>query len=140
MFSYHTSLSRAHSYRNNAAIYGVQDRLEYIVSDAYSLLDNYSSLQGMSVSGNKTNKINKTIDCVLLAPPWGGSEYIRVKNYDLHTMVTSGDFYDLIRRTAEVSKNIICILPRNTQKFQLDEICNSILSSGVCRRGRVCAI
>lgn len=113
----------------------MQNRFEYIVSDAYALLESFAlstthkeNQQSVDI---ECERDSKPIDCVLLAPPWGGSEYIHVKNYDLHTMVTSGDFFDLIEKTGKVAKNIICILPRNTQKAQLDEICSTVLTSGI---------
>lgn len=46
--------------KHNAAIYGVEDRIEFIVGDYIKLVD---TLQA---------------DTVFLSPPWGGPEYINV--------------------------------------------------------------
>ncbi|GFS17258.1 trimethylguanosine synthase-like [Elysia marginata] len=54
--------------RNNAKIYGVADRIEFILGDFLKLAP---SLQA---------------DVVFLSPPWGGPEYVNTKVYDLDNM------------------------------------------------------
>lgn len=48
--------------KHNAGIYGVADRIEFIVGDYLTLAD---SLKG---------------DTVYLSPPWGGPEYLKVSD------------------------------------------------------------
>lgn len=46
--------------KHNAAVYGVADRIEFIVGDYFHLANR---LQG---------------DVVFLSPPWGGPQYLKV--------------------------------------------------------------
>jgi len=52
--------------RHNAQIYGVADRIEFILTDYISFAASYLS----SSSGKRK------IDVVFLSPPWGGPEYL----------------------------------------------------------------
>ena len=55
--------------RHNAAIYGVDDRIEFIVGD---YLEVSSSLKA---------------DVVFLSPPWGGPNYLDTAVFDISTMM-----------------------------------------------------
>lgn len=46
--------------RHNAAIYGVADRIEFIVGDFLTLADSLKA------------------DIIFLSPPWGGPQYLKV--------------------------------------------------------------
>lgn len=46
--------------KHNAAVYGVQDRIEFIVGDFVALADTLKA------------------DVVFLSPPWGGPQYSKV--------------------------------------------------------------
>ena len=105
--------------KHNAAVYGVTANIEYVHSDAYVLLHHLITLQRDSIS---TRPPGRMIDVVVLAPPWGGSDYSASKSFDLHTMIPTGDMYTLISLAAQIASNIICILPRNTLKSQIEEI------------------
>jgi trimethylguanosine synthase len=54
--------------RHNAQIYGVADRIEFVLG---SYLDLASSLKA---------------DVVFLSPPWGGPQYLAQEVYDLNTV------------------------------------------------------
>ena len=56
--------------RHNAEIYGVADRIDFLVGDCMKLLP---SLKG--------------VDVVFLSPPWGGPDYLTADVFDLKTMV-----------------------------------------------------
>lgn len=49
--------------RHNAAIYGVVDRIEFVLADFVSFAANLPTFSG------------RTIDVVFLSPPWGGINY-----------------------------------------------------------------
>lgn len=46
--------------KHNATIYGVADRIEFIVGDFLSLVDSLKA------------------DIIFLSPPWGGPQYLKV--------------------------------------------------------------
>lgn len=52
--------------RHNAAIYGVEERISFIVGDAMEVLQRLAAEQ-------KAGK--QSIDVVFLSPPWGGPGY-----------------------------------------------------------------
>lgn len=55
--------------RHNAAVYGVEDRIEFIVGDYMKVA---ASLQA---------------DVVFLSPPWGGPQYLSAEVFDLEKMM-----------------------------------------------------
>ncbi len=73
--------------RHNAAIYGVADRIEFIVGDSLALLPHMRA------------------DVVLLAPPWGGPAYSLSSKFDLESMITipggGVHLYNLVSLTLE---------------------------------------
>ena len=56
--------------RINARVYGVEERIEFIVGDFFNLIP---SLTGA--------------DVIFLSPPWGGPEYLAEDIYDIQTMI-----------------------------------------------------
>lgn len=89
--------------KNNAAIYGVLDRIEFIVGDYYSLAPTLKA------------------DVVYLAPPWGGPSYLLKKMFNIEDMMPNeggGKFlYEITRR---ITENIAYFLPRN---INVQEVC-----------------
>ncbi len=55
--------------RHNAQVYGVADRIEFIVGDFLVLADHIQA------------------DVVFLSPPWGGPDYLQADVYDMHSMI-----------------------------------------------------
>jgi hypothetical protein len=41
---------------------------------------------------------NTAIDVIILAPPWGGPEYLYTKEFDMKTMFPSGDGMELVSK------------------------------------------
>ena len=79
--------------KHNAAVYGVADRIEFIVGDYMELAPTLKA------------------DCVFLSPPWGGPEYLRQDVYSLRHMTPHGkDIFDV---TCQITENIALFLPRN---------------------------
>ena len=79
--------------KNNAAVYGVEDRIEFIVGDFLELAPTLKA------------------DCVFLSPPWGGPEYLRQNIYSLSHMSPPGkDIFDV---ACQITDNIAFFLPRN---------------------------
>ena len=53
--------------RHNAALYGVADRIEFILADFTTFVQSYLSLPSSRA---------RKIDVVFLSPPWGGPSYL----------------------------------------------------------------
>lgn len=54
--------------RNNARVYGVEDRIEFVVGDFLQLAPTLKA------------------DVVFLSPPWGGPDYMFNPNYNLDSI------------------------------------------------------
>ncbi|KAJ6485836.1 Tgs1 protein [Mycena sanguinolenta] len=132
--------------RHNAQIYGVADRIEFILSDYISFANSYLSIP------NRTTL--RKIDVVFLSPPWGGPGYISgdtrpaspVKpdppttpgeqpahpSYSLASIqpIHGADLFHLSRK---ITRNVAFYLPRNTQ---LEEISALLPTSGVDDDGK----
>ncbi|OJA15689.1 hypothetical protein AZE42_08849 [Rhizopogon vesiculosus] len=106
--------------RHNAAIYGVADRIEFILADYISFANAYLSRP------HPTRKI----DVVFLSPPWGGPGYLspsdNLASSDEHqdeleahpeyslSSIKPIHGADLFRLTKRISNNIAYFLPKNT--------------------------
>jgi trimethylguanosine synthase len=132
-----TSPTRLALARHNAQIYGVADRIEFILADYISFAEAYSS-------HNKTERVThstRKIDVIFLSPPWGGPSYLSGSSDDIAAQKIAAEtepehpsyslssiqpihgapLFDLTRK---ITKNVAYYLPRNTR---LDEI-SSLLS------------
>ncbi|ORX69226.1 S-adenosyl-L-methionine-dependent methyltransferase, partial [Linderina pennispora] len=86
--------------KNNAAVYGVADRIEFILGDFYELAPSLKA------------------DVVFLSPPWGGPEYQSTKVFDLDALpVKTGQQW--VDRARLISDNVVCFLPRNCRPEDL---------------------
>jgi trimethylguanosine synthase len=119
--------------RHNAVIYGVADRIEFILADYISFARSYSSLPSAS---------NRKIDIVFLSPPWGGPSYlsgstpeaadgtggdivcqdvIPVEAHPEYSLASIRPIHgaELFKLSRRISCNVAYFLPRNTN---LDEL------------------
>lgn len=87
--------------KHNATIYGVADRIEFIVGDYFKLA--------------KTLKA----DVVFLSPPWGGPQYLKEDVYDIEKSLLPLPGSELMQITRNITSNIAIYLPRNTNTHQL---------------------
>lgn len=87
--------------RHNATIYGVQDKIEFIVGNYFDLIEGLQA------------------DVVFLSPPWGGPDYMRQEIYDLEECLQPVSASKLMNETRKISKNIAVYLPRNSNSKQL---------------------
>lgn len=55
--------------KHNAAVYGVEDRIEFITGDFMKIAPHLKA------------------DVVFLSPPWGGPQYLTTDVFDLKTMM-----------------------------------------------------
>ncbi|CAB4405483.1 unnamed protein product [Rhizophagus irregularis] len=90
--------------KNNARIYGVEDKIEFILGDFYNLVPRLKA------------------DVVFLSPPWGGPSYRRSKVYDIKTMI-SVDGERLFRESSKITKNIVYYVPKSINFNQMQMLC-----------------
>lgn len=113
--------------KHNAAIYGVADRIEFIVGDFLQLSDSLRA------------------DVVFLSPPWGGPGYSKkVHHYlatanwppsnaplvphpqnrvfDVETDLLPVSATELVQKARQVSPNIALFLPRNCNSLQVMQL------------------
>lgn len=139
MIALDTSPTRLALARHNAQIYGVADRIEFILADYLSFAKSYSSLLNSSPTQN--TPATRKIDVVFLSPPWGGPSYLSGSVDDLAGQNTTSltpetptpDEHpsyslssiqpihgaQLFNVTRGITKNVAYYVPRNTR---LDEI------------------
>jgi hypothetical protein len=84
---------------HNAAVYGVADKIEFILADFFTIAPMLRA------------------DVVFLSPPWGGPEYISEQFYSLRSMQPDG--VDIFAAARLISPNIAYLLPRNSELGQL---------------------
>ncbi|RIA91568.1 RNA cap guanine-N2 methyltransferase-domain-containing protein [Glomus cerebriforme] len=91
--------------KNNASIYGVEDKIEFILGDFYDLVPQLKA------------------DVVFLSPPWGGPSYLKSKVYDIKTMIPL-DGERLFRESNKITKNIAYYVPRSINFNQMKILCD----------------
>lgn len=87
--------------KHNAKIYGVEDRIEFIVADFFSIADRLIG------------------DVIFLSPPWGGPSYVKTETYDLKNILHPIGGIKLFEAARRVTENIAYYLPRNVNTLQL---------------------
>ncbi|KZC14704.1 Trimethylguanosine synthase [Dufourea novaeangliae] len=87
--------------RNNARIYGVDDRIEFIVGDFLQLAPKLFA------------------DVVFLSPPWGGPEYAKDETYDLINIMQPIGGINLFKIAKKISDHVAYFLPRNVDTMEL---------------------
>ena len=87
--------------RRNAQIYGVEDRIEFIVGDSLKIIPELTSAE-----------------VIFLSPPWGGPEYINTDSFNIKDDIPL-DGFEIFNKCLEVTENIAYFVPRNTNLDQL---------------------
>ena len=86
--------------KHNAAVYGVADRIEFIIGDYFDVAPNLKA------------------DAVFLSPPWGGPAYSDAKVFDIKTMIVP-DGEEIFKVANKISNNVAYFLPRNVDIEQV---------------------
>ncbi|XP_058131525.1 trimethylguanosine synthase isoform X2 [Dasypus novemcinctus] len=86
--------------RNNAEVYGIADKIEFICGDFLLLASHLKA------------------DVVFLSPPWGGPDYATAETFDIRTMM-SPDGFEIFRLSQKITNNIVYFLPRNADVDQV---------------------
>ena len=92
--------------KHNAKIYGVEDRIEFIIGDFFDIIPNIA----------KANVI-------FLSPPWGGPGYKRTKVFDLGMIPMDG--FKIFEEAQKITSNIAYYLPKNCNTSELISLANS---------------
>lgn len=88
--------------RHNAKIYGVEDKIDFIVGSYFDLINAIKA------------------DIVFLSPPWGGPSYMKHDTiYDLEESLLPVAASKLMEATRKITNNIVMYLPRNSNTKQL---------------------
>ncbi|PAN26116.2 hypothetical protein PAHAL_4G299100 [Panicum hallii] len=88
---------------HNARVYGVEDRIEFVVGDFFRLAPFLKA------------------DLVFLSPPWGGPAYIHAPIYTLD-MLKPKDGYTTFQAAQKIAPNAIMFLPRTVDISQVEEL------------------
>ena len=81
--------------RHNAQIYGVADRVDFVLGDVTEIVPR---LHGAGL--------------IFMSPPWGGPEYIELPEYHL-THVPIPHFQSFVKQCLQLTENLVLYLPRN---------------------------
>ncbi|KAI0332688.1 S-adenosyl-L-methionine-dependent methyltransferase [Cubamyces sp. BRFM 1775] len=137
--------------RHNAAIYGVQDRIEFVLADFLSFA---RALQTLPRSENGDGQPHRRkIDVVFLSPPWGGPSYIsgsptkakavpepEVASEDAHAEFSLESIRpihgrDLFKVARGITKNVAYFLPRNTSIEEVSQLVTEDSGEGADQNG-----
>lgn len=144
MIALDTSPTRLALARHNAQIYGVADRIEFILTDYISFVRSQMSLPSYSDSESADHQQRRKFDVIFLSPPWGGPSYLSGSAGDISASNENGaspppstapehpsyslssiqpihgaELFDLTRK---ITKNIAYYLPRNTRLEEISEL------------------
>ena len=81
--------------RHNARVYGVEDRIEFVIGDFLKLAPTLKA------------------DVVFLSPPWGGPDYATQPTYTLDRIMHPFGGEALYSLASNITSNIAIYLPRN---------------------------
>jgi len=87
--------------RHNAKVYGVEDKIEFIVGDFFTVVPSLKA------------------DVIFLSPPWGGPKYVNQEVFDLKLMGGMMDGFSVFSTAQQVTENIAYFVPKNTNVDQL---------------------
>lgn len=87
--------------KHNAQIYGVEDKIDFIVGDFFNLSEKLVA------------------DVVFLSPPWGGPDYIVDNVFDIKNILAPRGGIELFKVSQKISNNIAYFLPKNIDSSQL---------------------
>lgn len=134
--------------RHNAEIYGVADRIEFILADFLSFARTIRATGSTARSTDYPDSATRKIDVVFLSPPWGGPSYLagsalpgaiaeddevaaEVKHpeftLDAVAPIHGRDLFHLARR---ISRNVAYFLPRNTRLEEIAALLPPPISNG----------
>lgn len=95
---------------HNAEIYGVADRITFVLADFREWAASYQS-----------STSNEPIDAVFLSPPWGGLDYLLPgQEYSLNSLIPPG--VEILSVAQTLSRNLALFIPRNTDPREIGQL------------------
>jgi trimethylguanosine synthase len=88
--------------QNNAEIYQVENKIEFICDDCFNVINYLDKLKP---------------DIIFLSPPWGGIDYMNSDECDISKFPING--FNIFNYSLKLTKNIVYFLPRNTNIEQI---------------------
>ncbi|KAH9479170.1 Trimethylguanosine synthase [Psilocybe cubensis] len=138
-----TSPTRLALARHNAQIYGVADRIEFVLTDYISFVRSQMTLPSHSNPESDDHQERRKFDVVFLSPPWGGPSYLSGSTDDVSALDNDKDIAssqapehpsyslssirpihgtELFDLTRKITKNVAYYLPRNTRLEEISEL------------------
>jgi trimethylguanosine synthase len=104
--------------QHNAQIYGVQDKITFILGNVMEVMQ--QMIDGQYEDDSVTAA---DIDVVYLAPPWGGKTYSQMDTFDPQYL---GDLdgREMVATARALSPNVVLLLPRNLDIAALRSMCH----------------
>eukprot|EP00871_Galdieria_phlegrea_P003207 jgi/Galph1/3888/GphlegSOOS_G2510.1 len=96
--------SKVYDAKHNAQIYGVADKVDFIIGDAFQLFPGLA----------------KKVDVMFLAPPWGGPDYENGDFFDFKRFVY--DISTVLDAATRVTPNVAISLPRTCSPRHIAEL------------------
>jgi len=87
--------------RQNARIYGVEHKIEFITGDFTVIA------------------LQLKADVVFLSPPWGGPDYKKHRSFDMDKILEPIGGMGLYNIAAQISQNVAYFLPNRVDKHQV---------------------
>ena len=129
--------------RHNAAIYGVADRIEFILGDFIQFAETLAGRDGVKSGG-------RVVDVVFLSPPWGGPSYLHGSSRAspnpssdasehpefLLSDITPLHGSELFRLVERITPNIAYYLPRNTNLQEISDLVTDAEGSSAKGKGK----
>ena len=126
--------------RHNAAIYGVADRIEFVLGDFIQFA---KTLSGRG----ETRQGGRAVDVIFLSPPWGGPSYLHGTSQtppldaSEHpefrlSDITPIDGSELFKLAERVTPNIAYYLPRNTDLQDISDLVTNTEAGGAKGKGK----
>ncbi|KAF9645621.1 S-adenosyl-L-methionine-dependent methyltransferase [Thelephora ganbajun] len=126
--------------RHNAAIYGVADRIEFV-------LDDFIQFAKTLVRRSETRKGGRAVDVIFLSPPWGGPSYLHgtspntppdASQYPEFRLsdITPIHGSELFKLAERATPNIAYYLPRNTNLQEISDLVTTTEEGGAKGKGK----
>lgn len=103
--------------RRNCEVYGVADRVQFVLADARDYL-----------RSEECERLRP--DVVFLSPPWGGPDYLAADEYDAESTLVPEAGSALMARALAAAPRAALFLPRTTSRRSVDAARVAALSAG----------
>ena len=127
--------------RHNAAIYGVADRIEFVLGDFIQFAETLARRDQIRQAG-------RTVDVIFLSPPWGGPSYLQGTRQNqppdpsehpefLLSDITPIHGLELFKLAERITPNIAYYLPRNTNLQEISDLATNAEVDGAKGKDKV---